>query len=260
MLVSALMRTEKPTKSLQTILETMRASARGQCLAIFDLDSTLYDLTLRVTAILDRFRKDPEMIRRFPIECENLAQAEVRRSDWGIREPLERIGITRGHNPVFMDEVQAAWARGFFSNDFLDRDFPLPGAVRFVEQCLAAKGEVLYLTGRDTARMGEGTELSLRNCGFPFDGVNARLKLKPDTSYDDAQFKADVIADLATRYQYLWLFENEPVNINAVIKRTPSVHIVFVNTCHSGLEEVTGQLATIDFFDGHFEIPISDLE
>ena len=242
--------------SLQAILDAIKAAKPRRSLAIFDLDSTLYDLTLRVTAILDRFAKSPEVCARYPDLCQKLEHVEIRRTDWGLTEPLLRIGISKKSHPKFVDEVQAAWARGFFSNDFLDRDFPLPGAVRFVEQCLELGADVLYLTGRDTARMGVGTEKSLRDVGFPFDGVHARLHLKPEAGLDDAEFKADVIEELVSKYDQLWLFENEPVNINAVVKRTPQVQIVFIDTCHSGLEEVRDALATVQ----HFEVSISDLE
>ncbi len=245
-----------PMSSLRPILDAIKSAKPRRSLAIFDLDSTLYDLTLRVTAILDRFAKNPEVCARYPDLCQKLAHVEIRRTDWGLTEPLARIGISKKSHPGFVDEVQAAWARGFFSNDFLDRDFPLPGAVSFVEHCLALGADVLYLTGRDTGRMASGTEKSLRESGFPLDGLQARLHLKPEVGLDDAEFKADVIEKLVSDYDQLWLFENEPVNINAVLRRTPGVKIVFIDTCHSGVEEVHEALATIQ----HFEVSISDLE
>ena len=143
---------------LQFIIETIENSAPGECLAIFDLDSTLYDLTLRVSAIIDRFAKNPSSRERYPDACGLLAKVEILRSDWGLTEPLRRIGINRQTHPDFIKEIQAAWALGFFSNEFLEKDFPLPGAVTFVERCLSAGGEVLYLTGRDAPRMGSGTD------------------------------------------------------------------------------------------------------
>ncbi len=245
-----------PMSSLRLILDAIKTAKPRRSLAIFDLDSTLYDLTLRVTAILDQFANSPDACERYPDLCQKLAKIEIRRTDWGLTEPLERIGISKKTHPEFVEEVQAAWARGFFSNDFLDRDFPLPGAVQFVEQCLKLGADVLYLTGRDTKRMGSGTEKSLRESGFPIDDLRARLHLKPDASLDDAEFKADVIEDLVSKYDLVWLFENEPVNINAVVRRTPQVKIVFIDTCHSGAEEVRNAIATVQ----HFEISISDLE
>lgn len=241
---------------LQSILQTIRKTPNGRSLAIFDLDSTLYDLTLRVTAILDRFANDPAQRARFPEACEKLKSVEIRRTDWGLKGPLSRVGLTQQKHGDFLHEVQLAWTRGFFSNDFLDRDFPLPGAVRFVEDCLKLGADVLYLTGRDVARMAEGTMKSMRSVGFPLDDVRARLKLKPDAHLDDAEFKADIIEGLTNTYEHIWFFENEPVNINLVLKRSPMVKIVFIDTCHSGLEDVKDALATIT----HFEVAISDLE
>lgn len=236
---------------LRPILEKIKTSPAGESLVIFDLDSTLYDLTKRVSAIMSAFAGDAMVIQKFPAASARLAALEIRRTDWGIQEPFARVGITREAHSEFIDAAQSAWARGFFSNDFLDRDFPLPGAVRFVEDCLAAGAEVLYLTGRDVARMGSGTESSLQASGFPFDGTRARLHLKPEKSLDDAEFKAEAIEALATKYSHIWLFENEPVNINAVLKRTPKVKMVFVETCHSGIEDVANPHARITTFDGH---------
>lgn len=247
---------KKPTSGLRTVLTAIQATPAHSTLAVFDLDSTLYDLTLRVTAIIDRFAQSRRLKDNDPAAAAALAQVEIRRTDWGLSEPLARAGLTRATHASLINEIQAAWVEGFFSNDFLDRDFPLPGAVRFVHDCLSSGAHVLYLTGRDTPRMGSGTELSLKACGFPLDGERSRLQLKPDKSLDDARFKADVISDLAKKYETVWLFENEPVNINAVLKQTPSVKIVFIETCHSGLEDVQTAVARVP----HFDVSLEELE
>ncbi|MBL7687897.1 MAG: HAD family hydrolase [Bdellovibrionaceae bacterium] len=251
------------SQALDSILAEIRSTCTAggshlthRPLLVFDLDSTLFDLTLRVTAILEHFAASAENRARFPELCEKLMQAEIRRSDWGLREPLARLGLHEHEHREFFESVHAHWARGFFSNDYLDRDFPLPGAVDFVKNGIEAGADVLYLTGRDTARMQAGTIKSLEAHGFPNDGVRARLGLKPDLRLDDAEFKAEVIADLANNHRPIWLFENEPVNINAVLRRTPQVGIVFIDTCHSGLEEVKTALAKIP----HFEISRRELD
>jgi hypothetical protein len=241
---------------LAPLLNQVKRSEPSSNLVVFDLDSTLYDLTQRVTAILDRFANDSKTCARFPDACKLMQGIKINRTDWGLIEPLARVGINRQNHPEFVDEIQAAWARGFFSNDFLDRDFPLPGAVEFVEACLARGADVMYLTGRDVARMGDGTEKSLRQCGFPLDHKNVSLILKPAKELDDAEFKAEVIAELLHRYDHIWLFENEPVNINVVLRRAPQVKIVFVETCHSGVATVKDPFAVVE----HFEFSLSDLE
>lgn len=248
---------ERQGQSLSQIRTQIEAESRlAKCLVIFDLDSTLYDLALRVTAILHRFAKSPEKQALYPEECSRLMDVEIKRGDWGLHEPLGRLGLSQEQYPAFWVDVHKAWANGFFSNEFLTYDKPLPGAVRFVQDVLKLGADVLYLTGRDVARMGTGTEASLLETGFPLDGTRARLTLKPKAGLDDAQFKADEIQQLSSKYGSIWLFENEPVNINAVLKTCPQVKMVFVDTCHSGLESIPASILQIP----HFEVSIEDFE
>lgn len=243
-------------RTLRQILDEISEKPSGECLVVFDLDSTLFDLAIRVTAILDRYANDPKNQERFPLECAALKNVQIRKGDWGLTEPFERLGIRKSTHSEFVDDVHAAWARGFFSNEFLVHDLPLPGAVQFVRDVLKVGGHVIYLTGRDVPRMEAGTRQSLIETGFPLDDHSARMVLKPTAGMSDATFKADEIESYQLRYSEIWLFENEPVNINAVSKRCPKVKMVFVDTCHSGLEEVHEAVAKIP----HFEISLSELE
>jgi hypothetical protein len=244
-------------KTLREIQRQIETESRvGRCLVIFDLDSTLFDLALRVTTLLHRYAKSSEKQACFPEECSRLQEVEILRGDWGLREPLGRLGITQQQYPTFWQDVHQAWANGFFSNEFLMHDRPLPGAVRFVEDIISKGADVLYLTGRDVARMGAGTEASLRETGFPLDGLKSRLILKPQARLDDAEFKADVIEQLEKSFDNIWLFENEPVNMNAVLRRSPIVKMVFVDTCHSGLETPPDSAVRIE----HFEISVEEFE
>ncbi len=245
-----------PHHTLRQILSEISQHPPRSSLVVFDLDSTLYDLALRVTAILDHYSTSPSNQSRFPTECEALKKIEIRKGDWGLTEPLERLGIKPDSHPEFVRDVQSAWARGFFSNEYLQHDVPLPGAVQFVHDVLQSGADVVYLTGRDTPRMGTGTRQSLVESGFPLNDNTARMCLKPAAGLDDAQFKADEIQNYQTRYQLIWLFENEPVNINAVAKRCPDVKMVFVDTCHSGLEDVHQSIAKIP----HFEVSLTEFE
>ena len=101
-------------------------------LTIFDLDSTLFDLTLRVAAIVDDFRRDPANMALFPEECRKLETIEIRQTDWSLATPLERAGIATDGR--FFEALISSWTEGFFSSSYLDRDEPLPGAVTFVQE------------------------------------------------------------------------------------------------------------------------------
>ncbi len=239
------------TMPLRSILEKIKKTSPGQSLAVFDLDSTLFDLTRRVRSIMHRFLTDPAVSVKFPEAARLVHALEIRQTDWGLIEPFARLGVKPATHAEFFKAAQDAWSGGFFSNEFLSHDVPLPGAVSFVESCLAEGAHVLYLTGRDVPRMGAGTEISLRHHGFPLDGKFAELRLKPDQTHDDAKFKVEAIAEISGRYQQIWLFENEPVNINAVLRRLPHVQTVLVETCHSGIEEVPQEAIVIENFVSH---------
>lgn len=225
-------------------------------LAVFDLDSTLFDLHLRVARIVDSFALDPVQIARFPRECAALKDIQILRSDWGVGEALVRIGLTEISNREFWDELHKHWAAGFFSNDFLDHDEPLPGAVEYVQQLHKNGAHVMYLTGRDVPRMLSGTEKSLHDRGFPVEGKGISLVLKPVAGMDDARFKADILREEVAKHAKIYLFENEPVNLNLVAKELPSIGLVYIDSTHSGREQVADTLDKIV----HFEVGQTDFK
>ncbi len=230
------------------------SQAKRPFLAVFDLDSTLFDLTLRVSSIVDEFALDPASVARFPRECEALKKVQILSTDWGLDEPLSRIGITKATSPDFMHALHECWAAGFFSNDFLIYDEPLPGAVEYVQELHQLGAHIMYLTGRDIPRMEVGTAKSLRDRGFPMDAETVQMILKPVAELDDAHFKLEVLQKAEETYERIWLFENEPVNLNLVAKHCPEIGLVFIDSVHSGREEVDATLDSIR----HFEVDLAE--
>lgn len=224
-------------------------------LAVFDLDSTLFDLTVRMSRIVDAFIDDPKFQHRYPRECELSRALPIRPSDWGLGEALGRVGISASTHAEFYRDLHQYWAECFFSDSFLHHDEPLPGAVSFVHRLREAGAEIMYLTGRDVPRMLEGTRRSLRERGFPLDEAGIELRLKPVAEWDDAEFKVDVLRECAHRFGTIYLFENEPVNLNLVAEKLPDVRLVYIDTCHSGREQVSTTLDCIK----HFEITSDEL-
>lgn len=236
---------------LNRILREAEQCARdgGRFLAVFDLDSTLFDLTLRVSKIIDAFAEDPKWREKYPIECKILEEMQVHRTDWGIAEALIRAGLHESDHPAFYRDLHDFWAKCFFSDDYLHHDEPLPGAVDFVKDLRTRGAEIMYLTGRDVPRMFKGTEQSLRDRGFPVGLQGVHLILKPVARMDDAEFKRDVLRDALRDYQRIWLFENEPVNLNLVARDLPQIGLVYIVSTHSGREECAAELARIEHFE-----------
>lgn len=227
-------------------------SSRTPFLAVFDLDSTLFNLTNRMGRIVDAFADEPSSKQRYPRECEKLRNLPIKSSDWGLNEALDRVGLPKAMFPELNTDLHEFWSKAFFSDGFLQHDEPFPGSVAFVNQLRAAGAELMYLTGRDVPRMLEGTKKSLKEAGFPLGEAGIELRLKPMAEWDDAEFKVDVLRECAHRFATIYLFENEPVNLNLVSEKLPDVRLVYIDSCHSGREQVSDTLDRIE----HFEIQL----
>lgn len=203
-------------------------------LAVFDLDSTLFDVSPRVERIILDFAEESSSQRDFPEQIQLLKDIRTHRKDWGFQNALQRAGLD-GKHPEFQEALRDYWYQRFFSNDYLQYDLPYDGAVEYVNAVANRGAEVVYLTGRDVARMGAGSALTLKHWGFPLDDSQTRLVLKPHKSMDDAEFKTDWFACLPQKhFSEVWFFENEPVNIHHLRSRLPEVNVVFFESTHAG--------------------------
>jgi hypothetical protein len=224
---------------------TQAQSNAQKCLAVFDLDSTLFDVTPRIEKILQNFIREPEIQSRFPANCKAIKEVEIYRTDWGIRDALIRAGLD-GHSPDFHEVIKTYWRKHFFSNEYLHYDSVYDGAVEYVTALYERQVDIVYLTGRDVARLGRGTIDVLNKWNFPMDPTHAQTILKPHMDMDDAQFKSDYFATLPDgKYEYIWLFENEPTNIRVVRKEHSHIEVIFFDSTHSGLHEAPVDLPKI---------------
>ena len=224
---------------------TQAQSCGEKTLAVFDLDSTLFDVTPRIRKILHNFARDPDHIKKFPESCTALMEVEVLRTDWGIRDALIRAGLD-GHHPEFQLTIKNYWKKHFFSNEYLEYDTLYDGAQEYVQALYEREVDIAYLTGRDVERMGVGTEKVMHKWKFPLHPVRAQLVLKPRQKMDDAKFKSNYFAAIPDgKYEIIWLFENEPANIHLVRKEHTHVEAVFFDSTHSGQHEAPVDLPTI---------------
>ena len=236
------------SKTLNGILEKIRrihTQPGAQSLVVFDLDSTLFDVTPRVRQILHDFAHDPKSQKRFPDLTEKLKKAETQRADWGVTQAIVRAGLE--HAPMeFHLALKDFWTEKFFSNPYLHFDIPYDGAVEFVHSLQKVGSEIAYLTGRDVERMGTGSVEVLTKWKFPLDEKKSHLVLKPDKSMNDAEFKSNWFANLPSgKYAKIWFFENEPVNVNQVLLEHQHVEVVFFESTHSGKAEAPADLPKV---------------
>lgn len=216
-------------------------------LAVFDLDSTLFDVSPRIQTIIHAFADQPELSSE-PTLREMLKAVRTQHTDWGIRTALERAGFKPLESPHAL-AIRDFWRAKFFSNEYLHLDRPLDGAVAFVQKLFSMGAEIAYLTGRDQIRMLPGTEKSLQQHHFPLSPPQARLAMKPMAGPDDHRFKEEWFTALPKhQYPVIWFFENEPLNINSIREVHPEIQVIFVDSTHSGKALRPTDLPTIRDF------------
>lgn len=237
-------------KLLRKILSEVQETTlqNGKTLAVFDLDSTLFDVSPRIQQILWDFAHHPEYSKRYPETVDILKNIQTQRRDWGIKHAILRAGLG-DHAAEFHEDLRLFWKQHFFSNAYLEYDKPFEGAVEFTQEIWRKGADVVYLTGRDVLRMGEGSESVLKKWNFPIQQERTTLVLKPKAGMDDAQFKKDWFAAQSLReYEHIWFFENEPVNLLEIQKYLPEVKMIFFDSTHSGVAAPLPDVPTILHF------------
>lgn len=232
----------KQNFSLTTFLQSLNETPKKTAV-VFDLDSTLFNVSPRTQRILETLSGHPFFTENYPDEAEHLKKVKVNSTDWGIRSALERSQLKASIG--FFERVREYWMSLFFSSDYLLIDEPYPGAVEFVNAIFKTGVPIYYLTGRDQVRMGRGTHESLNKRGFPHNEHFDNVYMKPDASMNDAEFKRDVLTRMSKDFEQIYFFENEPVIIHLIRKELPNVQIIFVDTIHSGRAEAPLDLPTI---------------
>lgn len=214
-------------------------------LIIFDLDSTLFDVAPRLEKVLTDIALEPVMQEKFPSVVPHFKNIKTERQDWGFVEVLQRAGVEHDNLDLFKT-VRKLWMEKFFSNEYIHYDVPYQGSVEFVRKIEQLNIPIVYLTGRDVARMERGSREVLLKWNFPLDDKKSQLVLKPDRAMDDALFKRDWIHNYISETRSpVFLFENEPVNINLIAKELPQVELVFFDSTHSRKETPPEEVFTL---------------
>ncbi len=197
-------------------------------LSVFDLDGTLFYYTLRVRHILLDALKGKE--KQFPgaeTLIEHIPHTEY---EYAVTDTLKKYNISI---PGLAEYLLKFWERWFFDNKYLKYDKPIPGANEFLNH-LANNGiTIVYLTGRDTPRMGEGTVKSLKDNGFPLDNDKTVLMMKPKFEDDNWEHKKMRMEEIKKLGRVAAAFDNEPSEVNILADNFPDALIVMVESLHS---------------------------
>lgn len=216
---------------LARVLELARQTTRPTVL--FDLDSTLYEVGPRTFQILKEWCETPAAARCAPLQGA-LRGLRLDQVGYSLVDTLTGLGLsTEDHEIVaLLPELKAYWSERFFSSAYLKWDRAYPGAARFAHELYAMGLTVVYLTGRDEPRMGDGTRDNLVRDGFPW-GERTELLLKSHFEKPDLEHKRDAAASVRRHGNLVASFENEPVNLVALAELFPDAMHVFVETVYS---------------------------
>jgi hypothetical protein len=203
-----------------------RAAQEGTAgVGVFDLDGCLFDTRPRQVHIIREFASQHDALDIYAVQVEHF-------KDWDLGNTLRNMGVIESRIAEVIDDLKKFWFERFFTSRYVNFDHAMPGAVDLVQKCRATGMKIVYLTGRDET-MRKGTEESLRGFGFPLDGGDCRLMVKPTFEMDDTLFKDEALQVISGMGRPVLFLDNEPSNVNKFMNRHPDSLVVFVETDHS---------------------------
>ena len=217
--------------ALAEVLRRIESATAAQRLAVavFDIDSTLYDTGPRNLRILEDFA---ESVRAARPAIDGWVE-RVRGADigWNVMDALRRAGCD---DESLLSQLKRFWGKRFFTDAFVVFDHPVPGAPAFVRACHDRGALVYYLTGRNVGGMELGTVQALVRDGFPWGSGRTVLHMKPDFATAVAEFKDQALHDIhSLRGEVVATFENEPGNANLFHRAFPGALSFLLETTHA---------------------------
>ena len=226
--------TEEVLKKIRDrVLSTIEAKKLP--IVVFDLDSTLFDVSKRSYAILQEWLSHPDTqgFQETHAVLKTLAPSDLK---YSLEELWEAKSIPHGKSPFdhHFKHAKQFWRKRFFGHDYLKYDQPMGGAIDFVRILHEMGAKIVYLTGRDVPLMAFGTYDQLKLHGLPIEVERTRLILKPKRHLDDIEFKSQAAKTISEWGEVIASFENEPKNLVAMAKNFgPSTMNVFMHTVSS---------------------------
>lgn len=214
-------------KHLAEVLEAARRAAPNGLL-VFDLDSTIFDNRPRQSRIVREFGKEARLAVLEKCAPEHWT------SGWDLEAALVSCGLKPEEAKAQYKDAKAFWAKRFFTSEYCIDDVEVPGATRFLHDCLKTGSKVVYVTGRHE-EMRRGSVECMQKAGMPLpDGGKVHLLMKPTLREDDDAYKRSVHAHLHKMGVVVAAFDNEPTHANDYAEKFEGAIVVHLATDHSG--------------------------
>jgi len=216
---------------------------------VFDLDSTLYDVSPRTLKIIREWQHSEGLHVQDPILNDRLNAVSANRLGYSLWDTFLNVDINQNLEQLENSHasLKKYWGERFFSNEYLKYDVPYPGAKTFVNKVKLAGAEVVFLTGRDEPGMKEGTVSNLKRDGFVTEQENTVLLMKENFKSSDSSHKIKMAPIIRLLGPVVASFENEPQNLVELSRLFPGAMHIFVDTLCSDRESIP--------VDGIYKIP-----
>lgn len=215
---------------LQQVLDRVRDEvAKGRKpIVVFDLDDTLFRVAYRTRTILRHWAARHPELPDLPARIDALDPLKM---PWSLPATLDMLGLK---DEKLRKEANKYWGDGFFSSRYLDVDETIRGGVTYANRLAREGARLIYLTGRDAERMGEGTLRSLIRSGFPAPEAGCHtLMMKPNWKMKDYVYKEQACRSIVAVGPVVASIDNEPKNCNIFQRLFPGALIVCIDTPHS---------------------------
>ncbi len=215
-------------KTLEGVL-ARAAEVRAEGVAVFDLDSTVFDNRPRQARIVREYGAAhglPELQH---------CQAWHFTTGWDLKGAAMACGVSENDYAAHQKPLKSFWSQRFFTSDYCIDDVEIVGAPRFLNALRATGAQLVYLTGRHE-EMRPGSVASMRRCGMPVptDDGSTRLMMKPSLHESDDAYKRVAHAKLHELGRVIAAFDNEPTHVNDYATNFPEALAIHLATDHSG--------------------------
>ncbi len=213
-------------------LDNTLKDSKNTPIAVFDIDSTIFNVSPRNQVILEAILKEDWLKKELKRESfDELKSKVLTDKDWGL-EPLYQI-LSEELSSESIKQAKRFWAARFFTNEYLKHDIPYDFCIPFIQK-LETKGfKIMYLTGRDNERMRAGTLNQLKKWELPLK-EDSDLITKPNKGLIDGPYKQEALSKLMSPHHHLWFFDNEPHVLKyCEFKDQPNYQLVYIDSVHS---------------------------
>jgi len=214
-------------------------------LFVFDLDSTIFNVSPRNQAIFDLYLslniKNNEELLKFNSKTKLTAQ------DWGLDPYTDLLG---GPESLLRKQAIIFWRKHFFAGTFLPTDRPYPYAVESIKKMADRGAHIKYLTGRDNFRMREGSLAQLKHWGLPLK-KDSDLITKPHKGMSDGPYKKEALEGLLNCFHdsKVFFLDNEPAVIDhCLFPNVERYKVVYIESTHSHRSAPRKDWAHLDAF------------